>query len=130
MALEAFFVFLAGKISSASKWLRAYFSDNEGQPRDASPENIEKYGKIIASGDVTINNINVNLVVDTTSPEYSPDKLGEILTEASKQISSHSGLALGLDEDFVEGAESRSSSPLTETQKNQIWNHCMSISLQ
>jgi len=92
MALEAFFLFLANKISSASKWLRAYFSDDQGQTKDASPDNLVKYGKIRASGDVNINNVNVNIVVDPTSPEYSPDKLGEILNEVSKQVSSHSGL--------------------------------------
>ena len=120
VGLEAFFAFLAGKIGSASKWLRAYFSDEDGQIRDASPDNTVKYGNIRASGDVNINNVNMNLVVDTTSPEYSHDQFMEILAEISKQISSHSGLSLGLDEDFVEGAESRSSSPLTEKQKNQL----------
>ncbi len=120
MSLEAFFLFLADKITSASKWLRAYFSDEQGQTRDASPDNLVKFGKIRASGDVNITNVNVNLVADPTSPEYSGDQLREILNKVSKQVSLHSGLALGLDEGFVEGVESRSLSPLTEIQKNQI----------
>ena len=96
--------------------VKSLFSDEKGQTKDASPENLVKYGKIKASGNVNITNINVNLVADPTAPEYSKEQLKEI----SKQISSHSRLALGLDEAFVEGIESRSTSPLTEAQKNQV----------
>ncbi len=60
------------------------------------------------------------MVADPTSPEYSKDQLMEILAKVVEQISSHSGLALGLEESIVEGVENRSSSPLTEIQKNHI----------
>ncbi len=120
MSLEAFFAFLAARVASAAKWLRAYFSDEKGQTQDASPENIVKYSKIKTSGDVHITNINLNLVADPTAPEYSKVQLNEILRKVSEQISAHSGLAVGLEEGIVKGVENRSASPLTEIQKNYV----------
>lgn len=120
MLLEAFFTFVAERVATASKWLKAYFSDEKGQTKDASPENISRYGKIRASGDVNITNISLNLVADQASPEFSKEELREILAEIANQISSHSGLALGLDENFITGIESRVVSPVTEVQKNQV----------
>ncbi len=120
MSLEAFFTFLAARVASASNWLRAYFSDEKGQTKDASPENIVRFWKMKTSGDVNITNINVNIVADPTSPEYSKDQLREILRKVSEQVSAHSGLAVGLEEGIVEGVENRSASPLTEIQKNHV----------
>jgi hypothetical protein len=120
MTVAGFFASLAKILATAPKWLKAYFSDEKGQTMDASSENIQKYGNIRAKGDVNIKNINVNIMVDPTSPEYSSDQFRNFLGETSKEISSHSGLALGLDEGFAQGVESRSSLPLTEDQKTQI----------
>lgn len=120
MTLLAFFSFLASKVAGAQKWLKAYFSDENGQSQDASPENLIKFGKMKNSGEMNITNINLNLVVDPTSPEYSKQQLDELLREVSKHINDHSGLALGLDENIVEGIQNGRTSALTETQKNQI----------
>ncbi len=120
MPISAFFAFLAKALKSASTWLKIYFFE-KGQAKEATPENLVKFGRIKADGDVNVTNINVNLVVDPTSEEYSKDKLREILEEASRQVSEHSGLALGIsDTKIVEGVEGRAVLPLTDIQKNQV----------
>ena len=120
MLLETFFTFIAEEVGAAAKWIKSSFSDENGQIKDASPESISKYGKIVASGNVNITNINLNLTVDKNSPDFSKERLNVILDAIGKQISSHSGIALGLDENFITGIESMAKFPLTEVQKNQV----------
>ncbi len=120
MLLETFFTFIAEEVGAAAKWIKSSFSDENGQIKDASPESISKYGKIVASGNVNITNINLNLIVDKNSPDFSKERFNVILDAIGKQISSHSGIALGLDENFITGFESMAKFPLTEVQKNQV----------
>ena len=43
-------------ISNVPTWLKVFFNDPKGGIKQASPEIISKYGKMIANGGITINN--------------------------------------------------------------------------
>jgi hypothetical protein len=114
--LETFVAFLASKMGAASDWLKVFFKDPRGNLKEATSQNLIKYGKMKAEGNISVTNFNLNVVVDPKSRSYSKDQLKEILSEVSKQISGHSGLAIELDK----AVEEVSKFEITDIQRNQV----------
>lgn len=113
MPILTFFTLLANKLSSAAGLLKVLFKDAKGQAKEASPEYVTKYGKMVAAGDISIRNINPIIVFNM---EYPKDEKEEILKQISDEISGHSGVAVSFDKGILVA----SGTALEEVQKGQI----------
>ena len=119
IGIAAFFSMLAKKIATISDWFKVLFKDEQGTTKEASPEALTKYGNMRAEGDISVMNISPIFIVNTNGPGYSKEELSEIFAEAGRLISDHL-MGLKFDENFDLALKSRSSTELTDEQRNKI----------
>lgn len=110
---------LASKIVTISDWFKVFFKDEQGTIKEASPEVITKYGKMRAEGDISVTNISPTIIVNPSGAGYSKEELSEIVAEVGRLISDHL-MGLKLDENFDLALKGRSSTELTDEQRNKI----------
>ncbi len=116
MVLPPFIYLLVDKLKTGGNWLKAYLKDNEGETKEISSENISKIQSVSSGRDTNINNYFLNIVIDKDSSNYSGDQVGEILKQASKDVSSHSGIAIGFDRGMTIARQTK----LDQRQTNHI----------
>jgi len=115
LALSAFFLFFAEKLTSFGDWLKLYITGKDLKKQELSPNNLVKLGNNASSGDINIFNYNYTINIDKSSKDYNAKEKNEILEQTGKQISEHSALLI-LDESAYISRRTK----LSDTQKNQI----------
>jgi len=115
LALSAFFLFFAEKLTSFGDWLKLYITGKDVKKQELSPSNLVNLGNNASSGDINIFNVNFTINFNKSSKDYNAKGKNEILEQTGQQISEHSALLI-LDESAYISRRTE----LSDTQKNQI----------